>query len=344
MDIHEFLIEKGLQNEKELQCLMNDDMSETQLTLLHKLVMKTKSFPVLYPFLHDHMKKSSLDYINQKNEKGCTALYMACKNINIYSTYHTIKMLLEHNADPNICNEYGNNALRCSCSLLTYENVSIKTIKLLLKYNAKDDIYSKVPLLHDLCCSPFTLKRFSIIQLLIQSGLDVNVLCGQDKDCNLIMTMFAIGDVDHKCKYKKEKDELVYYLMDHGMNMDYITANNKTPLYVYILYVNNIHIRMIKQLISEKTILIENPSSFSHLSLHIKNPEIIDMIRLFLSYKINIFQKYNNFYALDYFINKTKKISNITMKTLQPSIYLWKQMIQKDESHMHYWYEFIHLL
>ena len=66
-------------------------------TPLMKLVMSTKLNPNLNKYIKNH-----IDIINEQNEKGWTALMLACRNSNIYSSFDTVKILLEHGSDVNI--------------------------------------------------------------------------------------------------------------------------------------------------------------------------------------------------------------------------------------------------
>jgi len=86
----------------------------------------------------DEYLKNNPGEINKQNNKGWTALMIACRNCGIpnRSSVETVKILLQHNADPNLKEHVcGTTALTMSCRYAT----SLEVIEMLLDNGANID-------------------------------------------------------------------------------------------------------------------------------------------------------------------------------------------------------------
>lgn len=100
--------------------------------LMH-LVLKTKENPEL----NDKIQYFTKDEINAKNDKGWTPLLLACRNSKTLSSNDTVKLLLKYGADINDQQCDGWTALMMACR---YES-TVETVKILLAHQC--DIYLK---------------------------------------------------------------------------------------------------------------------------------------------------------------------------------------------------------
>lgn len=109
--------------------------------------------------------------INEKySGKGITALMCASKNNN----YKLVEFLLDRNANVNLRNAYGKNALFLSCKRITNDEHNLRTVKLLMKYGSDANIVprNKMTLLEYLC---FKGKK-NLIKLLVNYNVNINTI------------------------------------------------------------------------------------------------------------------------------------------------------------------------
>lgn len=92
-----------------------------------KIVLSTRKHPNYLNEIHTYSKT-----INHTNEKGMTALILACSNSNTCSTFETVKELIKNGADLNIQDNQGLTALMYSIKYLK-SNSNIETVKELIK-------------------------------------------------------------------------------------------------------------------------------------------------------------------------------------------------------------------
>ena len=112
-----------------------------KLNLLQRLILSSNDFSIKkYLTINIYKYKNEINY---QNEKGWTALMMACVNSNNYSNNEIVKLLLENGADLNLKDVYGNTALMLSC-INSNTSSNIETVKLLLEngadINLKNDL------------------------------------------------------------------------------------------------------------------------------------------------------------------------------------------------------------
>lgn len=132
-----------------------------------------------------------LNFINIQDVTGDTALIIACRK-----SIENVKLLLKYGADPNISNELGYNALAMA---VTYKKIDI--IKLLLKRNVNLNA-TNISGGGILISAIMNNIAIEIIELLIKSGIDINIRDNHGKT--------ALGYI-----YKSDKN-IKKLLLDHG--------------------------------------------------------------------------------------------------------------------------------
>ncbi|QTF48964.1 putative ankyrin repeat protein [Acanthamoeba polyphaga mimivirus] len=201
-------------------------------------------------------KKNRRKKINNRNEKGWTALMIASAMSNDWSSIDTVKLLLKYGADVNIKNNSGMTALMVSASrsathssdetvellinnganvndkdedewtplmFVVYANTKsqISTIKLLLKYGA--DIYcesiNKRNCLHLICLKEDNEDDYETLDLLINQGLNVNSLNCQGKT--------PLSELCSK-NNKKYGIDLINYFIEKGADIHIPDSHGKT--------------------------------------------------------------------------------------------------------------------
>ena len=107
-------------------------------------IMATNFSPLMKAILkHDlNSIKENLQDINAVNSIGWTALMIASRNSNIWSSNDIVELLLNNGADPNFKNENGWTALM-SVSGYSREESSEKTVEILLEKGADHNIKYK---------------------------------------------------------------------------------------------------------------------------------------------------------------------------------------------------------
>ena len=109
-------------------------------TKLMKLVLLTKKHPELVDQIAQYLIVCP-EEVNKQNEYGYTALMLASRHSNRYSTEETVKVLLDQeNINVNMQNKYGNTAL-IYVVLCNIQSNSTETAKMLIE--AKADIKIK---------------------------------------------------------------------------------------------------------------------------------------------------------------------------------------------------------
>lgn len=177
-------------------------------TELMMLVMQTKRSPELLNQI-EKILKINPEIINEKNDKGYTALMLASIN----STNETISLLIKYKADLNLQSPSGFTALTYSC---LYNKNNNDAIRILVKAGAKLNLLtmgSASPL--NLACQ---FCDNEIIELLINAGADLNHLDSNNR-CAL---SHLIG---------RKNGPAVQMLIEAGVNIGvhktlYMTDNN----------------------------------------------------------------------------------------------------------------------
>ena len=120
-----------------------------------------------------------------------------------------VKLLLEHDADPNYNGHIGKSPLRCT--------IDIEIIKILLKYGAKVDCRDFIqitPLMNALDC-----KQFEWAKLYLEHGANINH-CRNDGRTAL-----------HEASITG-KLQTIEFLLKHGANIEAIDEYKCTPLHL----------------------------------------------------------------------------------------------------------------
>src|SRR3990172_4694177 len=83
---------------------------------IHKIVMETNKHPEALDVLKNYLAAFP-DKINCQNEKGWTALHLACRNARIASTERTVELLLTYpGINVNLKDKNGNTAFHYACA------------------------------------------------------------------------------------------------------------------------------------------------------------------------------------------------------------------------------------
>ena len=116
------------------------------------------------------------DEINYQNEKGWTALMMACRNSNNYSNNEIVKLLLENGADPNLKDYNGWTSLMSACRYSNTDS-NIETVKLLLENGADPNLKNnnEWTALMLACRNSNTDSNTETVKLLLENGADPNL-------------------------------------------------------------------------------------------------------------------------------------------------------------------------
>lgn len=145
----------------------------------------------------DYVSKNR-NQVNKQNNKGWTALMIACCSSNIYGN-DTVELLLQNNADANMKNNNLQTALTLSI-INNNTNSNIETIMILLNYLAyinPQDIEKNTPLMY--VCKNYNLE---LVKLLLDHKANVDILdidrnsplmiaC---KDCNVELAKLLINN------------------------------------------------------------------------------------------------------------------------------------------------------
>jgi len=156
-------------------------------TLLMKWVVQTKKYPQLNDKIK-HLIRSNKNIINVQNENGWSALILASRHSNTFSTEKTVKILIDGGANAEFCTCYGKSALVFASM---YSNIysTEKTVKLLIDGGANVNLRMphggnmpeqwKTALMHAVqnCSTTSTEKT---VEMLINAGANVNITsyCG----------------------------------------------------------------------------------------------------------------------------------------------------------------------
>jgi ankyrin repeat protein len=177
---------------------------------------------------------------------GSTPLITAC----YYNNTEIVEILLQHNANPCISNEYKKYPLIYSCDLLNIiGNYNYEIVNLLIKYGSPintPDNYNLTPLLY--ACSNINERSHLLITTLLEAGADPNF---EDKKGNnslltvvinnecryyilvpIMITLIKYGANKH---HKNKYNDTIYDVMDEGLltlfqmceNYTNPTVNNK---------------------------------------------------------------------------------------------------------------------
>ena len=148
--------------------------------------METNEFPILNRYIDLYLDKHA-EVIEDKNEKGWTALMIAAVNSNSSSTIETVRILLSKGANPNIRIEENESSILHEVLYFFEKETPIEVIKLLVDHGAYlniNDSYDEPPLLNAI-----EARNIQAIKYMIENGASIF-----DEDFNAIDEAMYIGD------------------------------------------------------------------------------------------------------------------------------------------------------
>ena len=163
------------------------------------------------------------DEINNKNAKGWTALHIAARNSNIYSS-ETVRLLLENGANINLTDEYGLTALMLAVRYSNKES-SLDNVRLLLEKGTNVNLATKDGWTVLIWAARYSNTEGSLgtVKLLLDNDADVN-LTNEDGWTAL---MIAINYSNTKISL-----ETVKILLEKGANVNLPNRTGWTALMV----------------------------------------------------------------------------------------------------------------
>lgn len=170
--------------------------------------------------LEVEQKGKKLDVDNQNNFGNSIIMEM----IKEYNFSEYIEKLLKKGANPDIGNAQGINPLIQACS-----EKKVAEVQLLLEYNANPNYVVK-----DSKNTPFLTSALNgsltLCEILIEYGADVNALDGRGK--NALLSAFYKQDRFMKKQEKKEHEALCLFLLDSGIDIDYVAPSGMSAFWV----------------------------------------------------------------------------------------------------------------
>nr|WBF70611.1 putative ankyrin repeat protein [Megavirus caiporensis] len=114
--------------------------------------------------------------IDAKNELGWTALMLAARNSKNWSSFETVKLLLDAGADPNIYDKTIGNSILSMCVASSNKSSSLETVKLLLDRGVNINYKSIYGWTSLMLASRNSYKNSNIdtVKLLLQYGADID--------------------------------------------------------------------------------------------------------------------------------------------------------------------------
>lgn len=184
-------------------------------TKLMYLIINLVDIEIIINYILQHPNE-----INKKNEKGWTALMIACRNSNIYGN-DIVDILLGNNADPNLCNNKSWTALTLACVHSGYDS-NCDTVKLLLENNADINIcVDEIFLLHQVILSKYC-NHIGVIELLFTFGANLHQKYGNNDNTLLMCLCFNLNITN--------KIEIAKLLLDKINNINYTNNHGHTAL------------------------------------------------------------------------------------------------------------------
>ena len=244
-----------IKKNEELKYLFEDDYDKayscgndyisTGFTHLHKCVLMTKKYPKL---LEKYIELFINIYPGElfiKNNMGWTALGLACVNVDKFSTFNIVNLLINKGSDVNSINEYGISIFdETICSLEEQSDVEI--IKFLLSSGVNvnyKNCYDETPLL-----KAIESKNINIIKLLLDYGAEITSEVIDDALYDndiLIVELLAkyiknfdikIGNENLiKILYREDyPDDIILHAFKNGSKFEDILSGRKKAIYKYL--------------------------------------------------------------------------------------------------------------
>lgn len=219
-------------------------------TPLMKYVLMVRQHPEVIPLIEKIV--TDIDIVNKQNNRGWTALMIACTNYLTYSNGLVIKMLIDAGANTNIENAYGTTAL----TIASYDR-NIEVVKILIDAGANlniTDVQSATALMLAVKFSASD-DNIETLKMLISAGADVN----KQTSTGMSILMVACG-----CSNNIETIKL---LIDAGANINSVTDTRINALMVACACSNNVEILKLLMLLSRNILLdvdTENKTAYDH--------------------------------------------------------------------------------
>lgn len=211
---------------------------------------------------YNNAKKELKKYpecIDIKNDKGWTALMIACRNSNIYGECF-VKLLLDNGADVNLYDNNGRTALMKSVRNMEKDSTE-NTIYLLLNNGADINVidYDGWSILMISIKYIKSVKdTIKIIKILLEKGIFLNYQRDIDGYNALMLA----------CRYREY--EVIDFLLDYDIDINLEDNNGKNAIIIYLQLNTNIDDKIIKTFI-EKGVYINCNQRDLYLTIKAKN-------------------------------------------------------------------------
>ncbi len=188
---------------------------------LQKCVMRTSTFKILEDYIDVYLSFYP-ESINEQDEKGCTALLLACICANRNSTERTVEILLKHKPKVNIQDKDGRTALMYASKYSRMDS-SLKVIELLLDYGADINSQDKngwTALMHTVKAvqNRSTIKT---VELLLSRYPDINLKNNHGTTALMIASKHSRLD---------SSERTVEILLENNADVDLQNKNGMTAL------------------------------------------------------------------------------------------------------------------
>ena len=190
------------------------------------LIINANSIPNGHTLLKNYILTNQYE-INNKNAKGWTALHIAARNSNIYSS-GTVQLLLENNTNVN-----------------TWKQVGLETVKLLLENGADVNLATyddDSTALMVAAQYSNTYSSLEIVELLLEKGANINLINRYG--------WTALMMAAHKSN-KDSSIETVILLLEKGANVNLTSKNGWTALTLAAQYSSKCNLKTIKLLLEK---------------------------------------------------------------------------------------------
>ncbi|AVL95155.1 ankyrin repeat protein [Moumouvirus australiensis] len=236
--------------------------SSSHFTKLMYLIITERNYPDGHQKIINYLENNkNLREINHKNEEGWTALMIACRNSNIWSSIETVKLLLKFGADVNLQEKEDGWTALMLASTHSNDDSNIETVKLLLDYSSDPNIKDN---------NGYTILEYVSRQINRTSNLKTLLLLIDYGANNYYeIACFTFTKAQLKIYYK-----LLAQKTHYKMNMDYIHKTIKSHTNKILYNPNSIR----SQLLFMKLVL-ENNSTEKCITF--KNLELFDYLGIY---------------------------------------------------------------
>jgi len=213
---------------------------DSNLSDLHRFVMMTHHNPGMNNIVKIliNLYPNSL---NHKSSNGHTPLMLACKYANKFSSFETVRLLVEAGADIDIRNKAGYSAIMIAAENTgEYSNIQVVQYLIERRANCKFLNDSGQNIVHIIAMNLDTKSTVQTFKLFLGGNYDLNT---KDSNGNTIL----MGVLE---KLKTDRSiSVVKTLLEHGANANIDNLNNETSLMFAIRYTNPQYTTIIAQLL-----------------------------------------------------------------------------------------------